>query len=608
MSDANEKLEQTGDVDTNTPQWIAPVVAHQEWMRSPTRRLNPYTGNTTSGPMSSRLQAMVEELQDNTDWYEEEEQQANNTTVVDLTTPPQQDRGGANGPKTPGPRIVSSAVNSGSSQDRDGTQGPMTPAPRISSPAVNLTETFPHKPVPPRYSASRPQADVEGFILVGGGAHGNGNHTQTSVHTAPSPSSSTTSNRYHVLMENAVDTVREHAGALEEAAMERHRLRMERAKQEIGLAVDDAVEQINKATAKHCAEQKEQMQNFCDQQSAEMMEMLDNFTGEAERIRLEVLGRLQDGVVEEQGGVPIEDEDFPHQARFQPQTSDSGPPQGSQAQQVHHHPRWGRIDISAMPGSRMAQPTMQDKLHSLEMDLPSKDTTVDMEHYLFKLRNTHTPTVLRSSDRKAVIKFYNTFADFLQLYKVPIKSFDQLRIVHLDDPDTTLYPVTLDPTSPLYQKYTTAIYARLEEDQVLDMSDPRFEGLLSMYSRTRDGYTFLKALLAATLMTDAKNISQLSTPPPADSRAHPYEFASNLDEFFQYQAKFQRMYTIREQALMFLQGMRQVTAFTSAAAQLIHDLKQYPKTGPFPTRFASSCEYSNNVSLTPSSNHANEYE
>jgi hypothetical protein len=31
--------------------------------------------------------------------------------------------------------------------------------------------------------------------------------------------------------------------------------------------------------------------------------------------------------------------------------------------------------------------------------------------------------------------------------------------------------------------------------------------------------------------------------------------------------------------------MRQVTAFTSAAAQLIHDLEQYPKTGPFPTCF-----------------------
>ena len=85
-------------------------------------------------------------------------------------------------------------------------------------------------------------------------------------------------------------------------------------------------------------------------------------------------------------------------------------------------------------------------------------------------------------------------------------------------------------------------------------------------------------------MTDAKNISLLSAPPPADSRAHPYEFASNLDEFFQYQAKFQRKYTAREQALMFLQGMRQVTAFASASVQLIHDLEQYPTTGPFPTR------------------------
>ena len=149
------------------------------------------------------------------------------------------------------------------------------------------------------------------------------------------------------------------------------------------------------------------------------------------------------------------------------------------------------------------------------MATPSKETAGDTEHYLFKLRNTHTPTVLRSSDCKAVIKFYSAFADFLQLYKVPIKSFDQLRIVHLDDPDTTSYPNTLDPSTLVYQKCTTAIYARLEEHQVLDMSDPRFEGLLSMYSRTRDGHTLLKALLAATLMTDAKNISLLSTPPPA---------------------------------------------------------------------------------------------
>ena len=68
---------------------------------------------------------------------------------------------------------------------------------------------------------------------------------------------------------------------------------------------------------------------------------------------------------------------------------------------------------------------------------------MDIDRYLLKLRNTNTPTVLRTVDRKAVIKFYNAFADFLQQYKVPIKTFDQLRIVHLDDPATTVYPDSL---------------------------------------------------------------------------------------------------------------------------------------------------------------------
>ena len=141
--------------------------------------------------------------------------------------------------------------------------------------------------------------------------------------------------------------------------------------------------------------------------------------------------------------------------------------------------------------------------------------------------------MLRTVDRKAVIKFYNTFTDFLQQYKVPIKTFDQLRIVHLDDPATTVYPDTLRPGTSLYTKYTTAGYAWLEEDQVLDVNEHQYLGLLTMYSRSRDGYNLLKGLLAATLLTDAKNIlAQLSTPPSAGSSAHPYEYASQLDEFF----------------------------------------------------------------------------
>lgn len=160
---------------------------------------------------------------------------------------------------------------------------------------------------------------------------------------------------------------------------------------------------------------------------------------------------------------------------------------------------------------------------------------IQLETWNIICSSSGTPIHQRSYDQ-ATLRLLSNFItlsriSFSQLYKVPITSFDQLRIVHLDDPDTTSRH--LGSTLQLYQKYITAICARLEEDQVLIMSDQSFEVLLSIYSRTRDGYTFLKAFLAATLMTDAKNISQLSTPPPADSRAHPYKFASNLVEFFQ---------------------------------------------------------------------------
>ena len=134
------------------------------------------------------------------------------------------------------------------------------------------------RPATVRQLMTRPQADAEGYIIVGGG-HGTApTHHGVVPPSAPSPTPSTTSNRYNILMEDALATVKEHACALEEAAMERHRLRMERAKQEFGIAIEDAVEQINKASSKKCAEQKEQIPQFCDQHSADMIEMLDNFT------------------------------------------------------------------------------------------------------------------------------------------------------------------------------------------------------------------------------------------------------------------------------------------------------------------------------------------
>ena len=58
-------------------------------MRSPATTRNPYTGRLISGPISDRLQAMMEELQGHTDWYEEDNKTQH---TVDLITPPKKQR------------------------------------------------------------------------------------------------------------------------------------------------------------------------------------------------------------------------------------------------------------------------------------------------------------------------------------------------------------------------------------------------------------------------------------------------------------------------------------------------------------------------------------
>ena len=47
--------------------------------------------------------------------------------------------------------------------------------------------------------------------------------------------------------------------------------------------------------------------------------------------------------------------------------------------------------------------------------------------------------------------------------------------------------------TPNFTNATAAIYARHEEEDVLDPSDRLYEGLLQMYNSKRDGNTVLKA-------------------------------------------------------------------------------------------------------------------
>ena len=161
-----------------------------------------------------------------------------------------------------------------------------------------------------------------------------------------------------------------------------------------------------------------------------------------------------------------------------------------------------------------------------------------------------------------------------------------MRIDRLDDNREQLYLDGLYENDPqMFHDYSAAIYARLEEENVLDPSESLYEGLLDIYNSRRNGYALLKVILAATLMFHAHDIGKLSTPPTAHPGMTPYEFAGNLNDFYRRQRQCDRAYTQMEQAMMFLQGMSNLPSFTNATQQLIHELKQIPPTIPLPRKY-----------------------
>ena len=68
---AQNDVTQTGETQQPGQRASTSGSSHQEWMRSPARTHNPYTGRMIPGPIPNRLQVMMEELQNHTDWYEE---------------------------------------------------------------------------------------------------------------------------------------------------------------------------------------------------------------------------------------------------------------------------------------------------------------------------------------------------------------------------------------------------------------------------------------------------------------------------------------------------------------------------------------------------------
>ena len=213
--------------------------------------------------------------------------------------------------------------------------------------------------------------------------------------------------------------------------------------------------------------------------------------------------------------------------------------------------RWKNADSEAIrvgrpPGSHREQPQNQSSTPPRERSgtpqAQSSEKVETAEYYIARLRKTPIPMQLRGQQRQAVVTWYNLFVDFLKTYRVLIKIFDDFQVHNLDDPDEILYPQSLVGYPHMYDRYSAAIYARLEEDQVLDPDNKIYMGLLQLYNSTRDGYSMLKSILAATLLADLQNISVLTTPPMAPPGTDPFVYAASLKEFFSHQAQLERNY------------------------------------------------------------------
>ena len=96
--------------------------------------------------------------------------------------------------------------------------------------------------------------------------------------------------------------------------------------------------------------------------------------------------------------------------------------------------------------------------------------------------------MLLQDDRVSVKKWYNSFVDFAASKNVPIRYTQDLHINLSTNPDSLLDPA-------LYQFYSSAIYAELEEDGALSATIMAYQGLLKQFSLRQDRCKVLKEIM-----------------------------------------------------------------------------------------------------------------
>ena len=165
--------------------------------------------------------------------------------------------------------------------------------------------------------------------------------------------------RLQVMMESTLNNMTEHARALEDAAMERHRLRMERSQEAIRVAIQDAIGQLTQESRTlHSAHQSdlqqlsdqhaEKLAVTRDQTEAQLSGIVTQITAQVEQLQAQLKSRLYNGtlVTPPESGDPGSVPTPPQSAPVPPQGT---PPGTSSMVPVTAQPnptgRWSNVNL-----------------------------------------------------------------------------------------------------------------------------------------------------------------------------------------------------------------------------------------------------------------------
>ena len=249
-------------------------------------------------------------------------------------------------------------------------------------------------------------------------------------------------------------------------------------------------------------EQTEKIDDFATNQEQKLVSLLNGYEEHARGLQAKLLtifhtdltATYKDTARTERHNnqaIPVDEEEISGQAPNSDIKSIIQEPETHSPPKVS---RWANVNQAAIRAGHSTSATQandiptdnryQAVLEEPQEKLPRTDTHQSPSQYptadyqqLARLRAATTPNQLRGRDRKSVCGriFYNPFVDFNRIYRIPLKILDDIRLDRLDQEEENVYPTELREKEPqLYDDYISAIYARLEEDGVLDPNIPLY--------------------------------------------------------------------------------------------------------------------------------------